>query len=116
MVQVETRRFNATYSRKDERTPLVDFLLLAAAKAKAIYSQAYAELARQVGGASRDHACQGTAARWSSPVRWLVLAVVLVSPDEASLLRHADAGAGHAAVRGAGAPHGRRVDRLCIHA
>lgn len=47
--QVETLRFNATYSRKDERTPLVDFLLLAASKAKAIYSQAYAELTRQVG-------------------------------------------------------------------
>ena len=48
-LQVETQRFNATYARKDERTPLVDFLLLAAAKGKAIYSQAYAELARQVG-------------------------------------------------------------------
>lgn len=41
-------RFNATYARKEERTPLVDFLLLAASRAKAIYSQAYAELARQV--------------------------------------------------------------------
>lgn len=48
-LEVETQRFNATFSRKDERTPLVDFLLLAAARAKAIYSQAYAELARQVG-------------------------------------------------------------------
>jgi hypothetical protein len=47
-LQAETQRFNATYARKDERTPLVDFLVLAAAKAKAIYSQAYAELARQV--------------------------------------------------------------------
>jgi len=47
-LQVETQRFNATYARKDERTPLVDFLLLAASKAKAIYSQAYAELTRQV--------------------------------------------------------------------
>ncbi|KAI3438406.1 hypothetical protein D9Q98_000838 [Chlorella vulgaris] len=47
-LEVETQRFNATFSRKDERTPLVDFLLLAAARAKAIYSQAYAELARQV--------------------------------------------------------------------
>ena len=48
LLQVETQRFNATFARKDERTPLVDFLLLAAAKGKAIYSQAYAELARQV--------------------------------------------------------------------
>ncbi|KAL4448019.1 hypothetical protein ABPG75_005238 [Micractinium tetrahymenae] len=47
-LEVETMRFNATYARKDERTPLVDFLLLAASRAKAIYSQAYAELARQV--------------------------------------------------------------------
>jgi hypothetical protein len=48
-VQMETQRFNATFARKDERTPLVDFLLLAAAKGKDIYSQAYAELAQQVG-------------------------------------------------------------------
>ncbi|KAL4444954.1 hypothetical protein ABPG77_004004 [Micractinium sp. CCAP 211/92] len=47
-LEVETTRFNEIYARKDERTPLVDFLLLAASKAKAIYSQAYAELARQV--------------------------------------------------------------------
>ena len=51
-LQVETQRFNATYARKDERTPLVDFLLLAAARAKAIYSQAYAELTREVRPAS----------------------------------------------------------------
>lgn len=48
--QAETQRFNATYARKDERTPLVDFLLLAAAQARQLYGQAYAELARQVGG------------------------------------------------------------------
>ena len=58
-LQVETQRFNATFARKDERTPLVDFLLLAAAKGKAIYSQAYAELAHQVwaSGAGRHEPC-----------------------------------------------------------
>ncbi len=46
--QVETQRFNAIYAQKDEATPTVDFLMLAAEKGKAIYSQAYAGLARQV--------------------------------------------------------------------
>ncbi|KAI7835772.1 hypothetical protein COHA_010350 [Chlorella ohadii] len=47
-LEVETQRFNATYARKDERTPLVEFLMLAATKARAMYGTAYAELARQV--------------------------------------------------------------------
>lgn len=47
-LEVETQRFNATHSRRDERTPLVDFLMLGAARARAIYGQAYAELARHV--------------------------------------------------------------------
>lgn len=47
-LQEETRRFNATYARRDEATPLPDFLLLAAAQARGVYSRAYAELARQV--------------------------------------------------------------------
>lgn len=46
---METQRFNATYARKDEHTPLVEFLMLAATKARAMYGTAYAELARQVG-------------------------------------------------------------------
>jgi hypothetical protein len=47
-LEVETQRFNATHSRCEEGTPLVDFLMLAAARARAIYGQAYAELARHV--------------------------------------------------------------------
>lgn len=70
--QVETQRFNATYSRKDERTPLVDFLLLAAAKAKAIYSQAYAELTRQVRTARRHRPTQGAGAGTGLPRRIFV--------------------------------------------
>lgn len=52
--QVETQRFNATYARKHERTPLVEFLMLAASKAREMYGTAYAELARQ---ASRAGGC-----------------------------------------------------------
>lgn len=56
-LQVETQRFNATYARKDERTPLVEFLMLAATKARAMYGTAYAELARQVGWNRRETPC-----------------------------------------------------------
>eukprot|EP00887_Chlorella_sp_A99_P004632 scaffold4.g4632.t1 len=47
-LEVETQRFNETYGHKDPRTPLVDFLVLAASKAKSLYTTAYQELARQV--------------------------------------------------------------------
>lgn len=137
--QVETTRFNEIYARKDERTPLVDFLLLAASKAKAIYSQAYAELARQVGrgcgcraAAGNERGCfsggdgevcsrlqegrergmlwsgrSGSCQRQAWPLR-----------DGSSVVSAApfSRAAGDPPLRGAGAAHGRRLDRLRRHA
>jgi hypothetical protein len=46
-LEVETARFNATYAKKEARTPLLEFLLIACKKASELYSRAFHELTRQ---------------------------------------------------------------------